>query len=97
MAKRETDFYAMFDGECATQLFRVRWLDDPEARGTGPYPRFEQLDHERRWVENRRLISLIGGSGGGDFDVWKIDAEDAENVAKRLGVELDVPTAGRIG
>ncbi len=94
---RDTVSRRLLDGERATNLFRVRWVDDPEARGTGPYPRFEQIDHERRWVENRRLISLIGGSGGGNFDVWKINAEDAENVAERLGVELDSPTAGRIG
>lgn len=75
MAERETDFYAMLDGdEYATQL-----------------------DHELRWVENRRLISLIGGSGGGNFDVWKIDLESARKVAKRFGVEPDAPTAGHIG
>ncbi len=97
MAKRETDFYARLEGEYAAQLFRVRWVDNPKARGPGPYPRFEQLDHKKRWVENRRLISTIGGSGGGNFDVWKIAAEDAENVAKRFGVELAASTAGRIG
>lgn len=28
MAKRETDYYAAFDGERAMNLFRVRWVEN---------------------------------------------------------------------
>lgn len=98
MAGRETDFYGVFEGEGrVAQLFRVRWVDNPNVEGPGPYPRFEQLDHKHRWVQNNRLIGTIGGHGGSDADVWKISVEDAKRVAGAFGVEHDAPTAGYIG